>query len=151
MKISPPAHKRKSRALALSRIAFTIPRHASSAFASPLGIVAGGFFKGLRAYKRKFEKKLALANLSAHTRRWLTGLCIFGLIARGVVFVIIGGFLMQAGWQSDPEKARGLPGALQALRAETYGSCLFAIVAAGLAAYGIYCGVRAFYGRWGER
>lgn len=116
-----------------------------------LGVVAGGIFKIFRAYTRKFEKKLELDGLHERTRRWLTRLCIFGLTARGVVFIIIGGFLVQAGWQSDAEKARGLSGALQALREEPYGAWLFSIVAAGLAAYGVYCGVRAFYGRWGKR
>jgi hypothetical protein len=73
------------------------------------------------------------------------------LIAQGVVFTIAGVFLIQAGWQSNPQKARGLGGALNALQAQPHGRWLFATVAAGLTAYGIYCCLRARYGKWGER
>lgn len=116
-----------------------------------LGIIASGIVLGRRGYTGAFEQKLALDKLHAGTRRWVVRICVFGLMARGIVFVIVGSFLVAAGWRSNPEQARGLSGALAALRDQPYGQWLFATVAAGLAAYGIYCGVRAFYGRWGRK
>ncbi len=115
-----------------------------------LGVSAGGLFLIFQAVRRNFEKKLDLSPLAERTRRWVLRICVFGLCARGIVFVLIGVFLIQAGMESNAGKARGLGGALQALRAQPYGTALFLIVAAGLAAYGCYSCLRARYGRWGE-
>lgn len=115
-----------------------------------MSLVIGGVVICYRAWRRKFERKLDLGALSADAREWLTRVCVFGLGARGVVFAIIGIFLVQAGWHSNPRAARGLVGALNAIQAQTHGRVLFGIVAAGLAAYGVYCCIRARYGRWGS-
>lgn len=116
-----------------------------------LSVVMGGAYKAWSAYQRKFEKKIRLTELSTNARKWLCRICLFGLTARGLVFVLVGIFLIQAGLQSNPEKARGLSGALDSLQAQPYGRWLFGAVALGLAAYGIYCCVRARYGRWESR
>ena len=76
-------------------------------------------------------------------------MCRFGLIARGFVFLIIGGFIVVAAWRYDPQQARGLAGALQALQEQPYGQALLGIVALGLVAFGLYCGVEALYRRIG--
>lgn len=112
------------------------------------GVLAGGAYKAWSAFQRKFEKRIQLAELSANARKWLCRTCIFGLTARALVFVLVGLFLIQAGLQSNAEKARGLSGALDSLQAQPYGRWLFGIVALGLAAYGVYCCVLARYGRW---
>lgn len=114
------------------------------------GIIIAGLFQCLRAYRGKFERKLALDEVDPTTRQWLLRLCVFGIAARGVVFVTAGIFLAQAGLGSDPSKARGLSGSLNALQSQPYGSWLFALGAFGLAAFGIYCCVRARYGRVGR-
>lgn len=116
-----------------------------------LGVIASGLMMIYRAAQRKFEEKLKLSELSGMTRRWVSRICVFGLSARGIVFVMVGFFLIQAGLQSNAGKARGLGGALDALRAQPYGIVLFVLVATGLTAYGCYCCLRACYGRWGER
>ncbi len=113
-----------------------------------LAIIGGGLYKVWGAFSRKFEKKLQLAELSTDARRWILRVCVFGIAARGIVFVIVGLFLVQAGFHSDPQKARGLSGALEALQAQPYGRWLFGLVGVGLAGYGIYSCVRARYGRW---
>lgn len=68
-----------------------------------------------------------------------------GLGARGVVFGMIGGFLIYAAWTADPSEARGLGGALDTLAAQPFGPYLLGAVALGLAAYGVYCGINARY------
>lgn len=111
-------------------------------------VVAGGAYKIWSAYQRKFEKKISLSELSTTARKWVCRICVFGLGARGLVFVLVGLFLIQAGLHSNAQKAHGLSGALDSLQEQPYGRWLFGIVALGLAAYGIYCCVRARYGRW---
>ena len=113
-----------------------------------LGLLVGGLVQAYRAYCGKFRKKLSLGELSATAHTWVVRVSTFGLAARGVVFAIIGVFLIEAGWQSNPRRARGLGGALSALQEQSHGRVLFGVVAAGLAAYGVYCLVRARYGKW---
>jgi len=73
--------------------------------------------------------------------------CRFGLIARGVVFLIIGGFLVVAAWRFSSGEVVGLQGALQTLQQQPYGWILLAIVALGLFAFGVYSLIEARYRR----
>ena len=68
-----------------------------------------------------------------------------GHLARGVVFGLIGFFLVRAAWQYDPQEAVGLDGALSKVVRADYGDTLLGFVAAGLIAYGLYCYVEARY------
>jgi hypothetical protein len=70
-----------------------------------------------------------------------------GLIARGVVFLVSGWFLIQAALRTDPSQARGLAGALAALAGQPHGTVLLALVAVGLIAFGAYSLLLARYGR----
>lgn len=62
----------------------------------------------------------------------------FGLAARGVVFALIGLFLVQAAFFVSPCRAQGLDGALLAIASSPYGPYLLIVVALGLIAFGIY-------------
>jgi hypothetical protein len=115
-----------------------------------VGIVAYGIYQWFRIYQGGFEKKLRLAKLPAGPRRWIVRICAWGISARGLVFCLIGVFLIQAGLQSNPSEARGLSGALSSLRDQPYGVLVFAVAALGLAAYGVYCGVKARYSSFGN-
>ncbi|MGA9342843.1 MAG: DUF1206 domain-containing protein [Rhodanobacteraceae bacterium] len=61
----------------------------------------------------------------------------FGVIARAVVFAIVGGLLVDAAWRYHAG-SQGLPRALQAIRNQPFGHWLLAIIAAGLIAYGVF-------------
>jgi hypothetical protein len=61
-----------------------------------------------------------------------------GITARAIVFALIGSFLIQAAIDYDPQKVRGINGALVALMRGPAGSWLLPVVAVGLIAYGIY-------------
>lgn len=110
-------------------------------------IIGLGFYQFYKAYKAKFRKHLKLQEMSSTEETWATRLGRFGEAARGVVFVIIGFFLLEAARQSDPNQARGLDGALKSLAQQPYGPWLLGIVALGLVAYGIHMGVQARYRR----
>jgi hypothetical protein len=68
----------------------------------------------------------------------------FGLAARGVVFLVIGGSIAFAAWQHDPSEARGTSGALRRL-AEGGGGWLLVTIGVGLIAYGAYALTNARY------
>lgn len=111
-----------------------------------LAVVGAGVAQIVKGVKVKFEKHLAA---DESTMRWMRPVCRFGLIARGVVFIIIGGFIGIAAWQSDPGEARGFSGALEAVQSQPYGQALLGIVALGLIAFGLYCFINAIYRRIG--
>ncbi|MGB7439582.1 MAG: DUF1206 domain-containing protein [Coleofasciculaceae cyanobacterium] len=49
--------------------------------------------------------------------------------------------------QYDPEKARGLDGALQTIAQQPFGKILLGLMAIGLIAYGVYMWIQARYRR----
>jgi hypothetical protein len=110
-------------------------------------IIGFGFYEFYRAYKAKFRNQLKLNQMSPTKETWAMRISRFGLAARGVVFVMIGFFLIQAARQSDASAARGLDGALATLAQQPYGPWLLGIVALGLVAYAIYMWLQARYRR----
>jgi H+/Cl- antiporter ClcA len=78
-------------------------------------------------------------------RDWIISLGRMGFAARGVVFVLIGGFLILAAIRSSSSEVHGLGGALQALQQQPYGWVLLALTAIGLFAFGIFGLVQARY------
>jgi hypothetical protein len=87
-----------------------------------------------RAFGRKFLKRLDLSEAGALTRKLIERLGGFGIAARAIVFGIIGLFILRAGLEYDSREAGGIEKSLDAIR--NY-SLIFAIVAAGLIAFGI--------------
>jgi hypothetical protein len=70
-----------------------------------------------------------------------------GYAPRGVVFGMIGVFLVQAALQADPDEARGLGGALETLARQPFGPYILSVVAAGLVAHGAFMFAMARYRR----
>ena len=70
-----------------------------------------------------------------------------GTAARGMVFALAGFFVVQAAVTFEPEKARGLDGALRSLVKTPLGPWLLVVVALGLVAFGIYGLAEARYRR----
>lgn len=104
-----------------------------------------GFYRIYKAYKTKFRKQLDLRELSTQQEKWLVNICRFGIAARGVVFVMIGFFIIQAAKNYDPQKVKGLDGALLTLSQQSYGKILLGLMALGLIAYAVYLLVQARY------
>ncbi|HEX8274144.1 MAG TPA: DUF1206 domain-containing protein [Longimicrobiaceae bacterium] len=110
-----------------------------------LGIVGYGLYALYRAYAVKLDKRLNLSRMSPAARTWAVRSGRAGIAARGVVFAIMGFFLLRAALRSNPGEARGLDGALRALQQQAYGPWLLGLVALGLVGYGIYQLVEARY------
>jgi hypothetical protein len=108
-----------------------------------VAVVGFGLFQLYRAATADFCESLDVNALSASQQRWVERAGRVGHAARGIVFGMIGAFLLYAAWQDRAEEARGLGGALATLAAQPAGPWLLGIVAAGLIAYGVYCLVEA--------
>lgn len=82
------------------------------------------------------HKRLGLADHELSS--WLAMLGRVGLLARGFVFAVVGGFLVYAAWIYDPQKARAMSGALRVIEAQPFGSWLLGGVGLGLLAFGLF-------------
>ncbi len=116
-----------------------------------LGLIVIGVacYMFAKAYTAKFQRRLLLTELSAQLRRGVVFLGRFGYAALGVVFSIIGIFLIVAAVQHNPHEAKGLDTALRTLAQQPFGPLVLGIVALGLVAYGVYSFVEARYRRVG--
>jgi len=112
-----------------------------------IGFLIYAVYQFYKAYTSKFREKLITSEMSNQTENFAIRFGQFGLSARGVVFGIIGVFLIMAAMNSNPNEARGLSGALRALEQQTYGQILLGTVAIGLIAYGLFMFVMARYRR----
>jgi hypothetical protein len=88
-----------------------------------------------KAIQAEFREQIAA---DAGKRVWIIVLGQFGYVTRGVVFALIGGFLIVAAWKFNSGEAAGLAGALGALRQQPFGPYLLAIAGAGFSSYGTY-------------
>lgn len=115
-----------------------------------VGVIGGGLFEGWRGLRRKFRTRLKSLQMSPAERRWILRFGAAGMVARMVVSVLIGVFLIAAAVQHQPGKSVGIDGALKALADRSFGPPLLAVVAAGLIAYGLYSFAEAKYRRVGS-
>jgi hypothetical protein len=112
--------------------------------AAGLGIIGAGVWNAYRGVSTKFEDEWR-GGMSPTARRWGRRVAVIGHVARGVVFTLIGIFLIKAALEYEPKEAIGLDGALQKVAQASYGPYLLGLVAAGLVCYGLYCLVDARY------
>jgi hypothetical protein len=112
-----------------------------------LCVIGFGLWQCYKAFTAKFRRKWKRHEMSEHARSLATRAGQVGLLARGVVFGIIGLFLIEAAWRARAEEARGIGGALRALEQQPYGPYVLGAVALGLVAYGLYMFVEARYRR----
>ena len=93
---------------------------------------------------KKFEERVRIPE---GQKALLTPVSMFGIAARGVVFLILGGFLIYAGFTVNPEQAGSLPEALDWVHGLPFGRILYLVVALGLLAFAAYSLVQALYRR----
>lgn len=114
-------------------------------FALQLGgaiVVVVGAFQFLRAFDGSYMRDL---RTPARNPRTIDAICRFGLLARGVVFVIIGSFFFQAGWKSRSREAGGLHKAWETLHQQPFGNYILGTVAVGFIAFAIFGLIEGFY------
>jgi len=115
-----------------------------------LAVIAGGLYVGWRGLARKFRKRLKSYEMGRAERRWILGVGTVGMVARMLVTVLVGVFLIAAATEHDPGQAVGIDGALKRLADRSFGPTLLVAVAIGLAAYGLYSLAEARYRRVGR-
>ncbi|MFD1371692.1 DUF1206 domain-containing protein [Actinoplanes sichuanensis] len=112
-----------------------------------IGLVVLGIGVGMAiyGYKKKFTRHLNTHEMPAGTRQPIVRLGMAGYTAKGVAYAIAGLLVVTAAVNYDPEKARGLDAALKTLAGYSWGVWLLVLIAAGIAAFGVYCLAQAKY------
>jgi uncharacterized protein DUF1206 len=112
-----------------------------------VGVMIAGLMQIRRGWLAKFHDTLKNDEMDAAERRLALRSGQLGFIARGIVFLLSGGFLVQAAWRFDPGQVRGLAGALETLAGQPAGPWLLGATAVGLIAFGAYSLLLARYRR----
>jgi hypothetical protein len=114
--------------------------------ATGLVIVAVGIAIGAHAFERRSDRHL---DLPQRRRRLADALFRFGEAARGLVFLLIGIFVITAAVDYRATAAKGLHGALQTLQQQPYGWLALGVTALGFIAFGAFQLVQAVFRRVG--
>ena len=112
-------------------------------------IAGAGILQVAIGWRGTFKDDLALERMGSGERRWAARLGHVGIVARGVVFSIIGMLLVAAALHANPHKESGLDGALLELTRQPYGRILLAAVALGLIVFGVFSMMCARWMRMG--
>ncbi len=91
-----------------------------------------------RAWSAKVTEHLKTYEMDPDERRWVVRLGRAGILARAVVFIIVGLGMIRAALRVDPSEVQGVGGALHQIASQPFGIFLLVLVAAGLVAYGLY-------------
>jgi Domain of Unknown Function (DUF1206) len=112
-----------------------------------LGVLGFGVYEVADGCRGDVCARLDLSAMSRATHRWAQALGRFGNVAHGVIFGLIGGFLLRAALHTNPREAAGLGGALRTLWRGVGSPWLLGVIALGLVAYGIFQLTHACYRR----
>lgn len=108
-------------------------------------VIGLSFYYFYRAFKAKFRGRLQLNEMHPDAKNSLIRLCQFGIAARGFVFSLIGGFLIQSAISADSSQAGSTEEALEAIEYSPFGRWTLTVVAFGFIAYGLYMVIQARY------
>lgn len=102
------------------------------------------------AAKSDFLKTLHLEHLGSRMRNTVRWLGIAGQISRAVIIAVAGWLFIDAGIESNNQKAQGLDGTLRTVAHQPYGTALLLAVCAGLVLLGLFSVAQAVLLRTSE-
>jgi Domain of Unknown Function (DUF1206) len=108
-------------------------------------VVAAGVEAGRRAVRLDFRERFTAEHMSLALAILTRVLGAVGSVARAIVFVLVGLFLLKAAVLSRPNQAKGLDAIFRSVASSAYGSWLLALLSSGLLCYGLYCLLEARY------
>ena len=100
------------------------------------------------AYSGSYISEFDSFNIYHRLEKWATRIGKVGVAARGVSFILIGAFSIQAAIYSNSEIAGGLENALRLLENKPLGFVWLILIGIGFICYGLYMLVAARYRRY---
>jgi hypothetical protein len=113
--------------------------------AAGIAVIATGLVIFGYAASRRFESPLDTSAMGPSLRRVAAVLGVVGQSGRGLVFGIVGGFVLSAAVADDASRSKGLDASLHTLAAQRFGALLLSVVALGFLAFGLYSLLDARY------
>jgi hypothetical protein len=96
--------------------------------------------KGIRS---DFRNEIDLTTVTPALRGATHRVCQVGFVLKGVALVLVGVVVGWAAITASPGRGDGMDGALRVVAGQPFGQWLLTAVAVGLAAFAVYCAVRA--------
>ena len=106
------------------------------------GVVIAGLVMAVRGVRQDFSDKI---KVPGKHRTLVERIGMAGLLGRGLVYALVGGFLVDAAVSFDPHKAKGLDAALKTVARQPFGSVLLWVAVAALLAYALWSFCEARY------
>jgi len=134
--------------LAISPKAYSISRWEGFRFvvvAAGVAVIIAGLVQIRQAYREDYREDLKTGEMSSAEQRAISTSAKVGLYARGVVFPVIGIYLIKSGLSENAAYSNGVGGALNEIATSDAGPVGLALVSLGLAAYGVYMVASAEY------
>lgn len=116
-------------------------------FAAGLIAIAAGAGQFFEAYKATFRRDMKRGEMSAAQEAAADAMGRLGMVARGIVFALMGWFLVLAAQHHDANRAKGFSGTFAALVANPVGRPLLGLVALGFIALGLHSVAMARWAR----
>lgn len=107
-----------------------------------LCILGAGVAHIVKGVTRRYHRYLSF---DAKEHPSLDVFCVYGLVAKGCVFLIIGVFFFYAALTVDPDQAGSMADALTWVRQLPFGAALYIVMGLGLISFGVYSLIQARY------
>jgi hypothetical protein len=126
---------------------FTWPLGEWMVILSGLALIGFAVYQIVRSATKNLGQHFDMKRLRRDLGEWAVAICRVGIAARGIVFGVIGWYLVQAGITGRSSKTAGSAEAIRIAASwpEPLGSWILAAVGAGLLAYGIFQALNAKY------
>lgn len=109
-----------------------------------LAIVGAGIAHLIKAWTCKFKKYMDIPQTGKKIICWISQ---FGLAARGVVWCLVGFFILRSVILTKRGELSGMEEALNSVASSNFGTILLMVISTGLFAFGTYSILEAFYRR----
>jgi hypothetical protein len=106
--------------------------------AAGVALIAISAYQAYDAIRGRFAEDSKTEQMSEVELELFIVLGLIGLVARALVFALIGYFLVRTAIEFNPAHAAGVDGALAAVRREPYGPWLLGLVAGGLLTFSLF-------------
>jgi hypothetical protein len=107
-------------------------------------VVAGiGVYMAQKGARSAFTDEIDLHTVAPALRSAAHRVCQAGFVLKGVALVLVGVVVGWAAVTANPDRGDGMDGALRVVAGQPFGQWLLTVIALGLAAFAVYCLVRA--------
>ena len=114
-------------------------------FVGGIAIATIGIFYIYGAYTGSYISELNSADIHHRLKKWTIRVAKFGVASRGVVFVLMGIFLVRAAIIGSSEPGGGLQNVFRLLATQPLGWLWLVLIGTGLIGYGLYMFVATRY------